>query len=422
MTDSLDTTLGRAYELIEANRIDEAKQLLAPLLTKHPENADVWWLYAHAVDNPREARQALERVQEIDPTYPEVNELLGAVEEIPKSDQPSSGIRRIRPLQPPPPPPVEGMIDTINGNQDDFENLDGFEDNFKVGNQQRPGRSLLLLILGGVAVVALLALLGYLLFFRPDGGTPNASNTPPPQVAVDMTELSSPAFGVPEVVTEEITAEAQAIVPTETDTAVPILTPTEEATEDASAVTSTEEMTIVETEDADDVVTEAVFTQTEELAANVATAEIEAPEVGVTEESETPTETPEPSTDTPKPPTNTPNPTETPDPVDQVTKLFGDFELYDDAPISSEDGTLLVTVCVRQGDDRSQVLSEGMNVFAENASSLISDDVELAGITLFDCEAEQALRSVAVPVDVLDAFQRGDIDERDFQLAWRPVG
>lgn len=74
---SVNYILSQAYDLIEVNRIDEARELLEPLLISHADDVDVWWLYAHSVNDPQRARQALDRVQALDPRrYPRAEGLL----------------------------------------------------------------------------------------------------------------------------------------------------------------------------------------------------------------------------------------------------------------------------------------------------------------------------------------------------------
>lgn len=81
MTDQLQGTLASAYELIEADQLDEARSLLKPILADNPDNADAWWLYAHAVDDPEAARTALNNVLRLDREYPGAAALMGDLEQ-----------------------------------------------------------------------------------------------------------------------------------------------------------------------------------------------------------------------------------------------------------------------------------------------------------------------------------------------------
>jgi hypothetical protein len=73
--------LTRAYQLIEDEQHAAARQLLQPLVTTQPNNADAWWLLAHAVDDPPSARVALQNVLRIDPNYSGAQMLLATLEQ-----------------------------------------------------------------------------------------------------------------------------------------------------------------------------------------------------------------------------------------------------------------------------------------------------------------------------------------------------
>lgn len=76
MAESQNDALQRAYELVEAGQPEEARAILRELIETEPNNADVLWVYAYAVEDPEEARTVLQRLLEVDPEYPEAAELL----------------------------------------------------------------------------------------------------------------------------------------------------------------------------------------------------------------------------------------------------------------------------------------------------------------------------------------------------------
>jgi hypothetical protein len=76
MSASITEALQRAFELLESNQDAEARAVLEPLLREHPDNADAWWIYSHATEDPLEARRALRNVLRIDPEYPEAAETM----------------------------------------------------------------------------------------------------------------------------------------------------------------------------------------------------------------------------------------------------------------------------------------------------------------------------------------------------------
>ncbi|MHB8629134.1 MAG: tetratricopeptide repeat protein [Aggregatilineales bacterium] len=81
MSDTPRTQLERAFHLIQEERLDEALGVLRPFLDNDPNNADGWWLYANAVSDPSQARQALETVLRLNPKHPEAHELLNQLNE-----------------------------------------------------------------------------------------------------------------------------------------------------------------------------------------------------------------------------------------------------------------------------------------------------------------------------------------------------
>ena len=76
MSDMRSLALTRAYELVEAGKSDEARTVLEPILLNDRDNVDAWWIYAHAVDDPVEARRALDHVIRLDRDYPGAAELM----------------------------------------------------------------------------------------------------------------------------------------------------------------------------------------------------------------------------------------------------------------------------------------------------------------------------------------------------------
>ena len=75
MSEATSQILLRAYELIEADKQDEARNLLEPVIESEKDNADAWWLYIHAVDSPEEAQDAIDKLVAVNPNYPGLQEL-----------------------------------------------------------------------------------------------------------------------------------------------------------------------------------------------------------------------------------------------------------------------------------------------------------------------------------------------------------
>lgn len=87
MTGDIDTTLQNAFDFIEADQLEQARALLRPVLEAEKNNPDVWWVYAHAVNDPESARLALLNVLSLDSNYPGAQSLLSALEQKSASGQ-----------------------------------------------------------------------------------------------------------------------------------------------------------------------------------------------------------------------------------------------------------------------------------------------------------------------------------------------
>lgn len=86
MSDTSNTVLQRAYSFIENDEPEKAQEILAPLLQEDANNAHLWWVYSHAVNDASIGQAALERVLELDPQYPGARELKSDVLEAQSKD------------------------------------------------------------------------------------------------------------------------------------------------------------------------------------------------------------------------------------------------------------------------------------------------------------------------------------------------
>src|SRR5262245_25579133 len=80
MQDAISDALSKAYDLIEEDKLDEARAILEPLTVSQADNPDVWWVYAHAVSDPEAARKALQNVLRLDENYPEAAALMRSLD------------------------------------------------------------------------------------------------------------------------------------------------------------------------------------------------------------------------------------------------------------------------------------------------------------------------------------------------------
>jgi len=183
MSNQSSKTLEDAFALIEEGKLSEARELVAPLLETDASNPAVWWIYAHAVEDSEEGIRAVEKVTELDPTYPGVAELKSEISAINEQD----------------------TIDTF----DDFDDVPFEIEEPQTPSSTRQGNRLLLL--AGIIIVVIIVLLGVL--FALSGI--NTGTADPTDVASQPTNVSTTdAQIVTSVNTEEPTTDT--IVASET--------------------------------------------------------------------------------------------------------------------------------------------------------------------------------------------------------------
>lgn len=192
-----DDALSRAFQLIEDGQLEDAREIIQSVLADDEDNADAWWIYAHAVEDADEGRRALNRVADLDPKYPGLNDLM--TYHLDEADAASM----------PPESALDLGDDLFDGLDDeDEEDDDGYFDDEpeKVEGGNPWFRRLLI-----VAVILLLALVGFLVL---NSGTTDETDDPP-AVADDPAEPTQPVVFVPleedDEDEPEATAEAQTV-------------------------------------------------------------------------------------------------------------------------------------------------------------------------------------------------------------------
>jgi hypothetical protein len=190
MSDATNQTLSEAYELIEADRLAEAEAILKPILTSEPDNADAWWVYAHAVTDVETARMALNKVLNIDDTYPGAMELLNNLEDkYPGRMQPIER-GQIRKLAPPvslPDLPEDEDIDNI---ELDLDSTQKTIPDYSNGPKPVKRRSMIPL-LAGLILVAIIAVVLVLVVRQPGTVNTIAGTTTSVQQQAAVTEVVS---------------------------------------------------------------------------------------------------------------------------------------------------------------------------------------------------------------------------------------
>jgi hypothetical protein len=77
-----------AFRLIKAGDKAEAARILTPILEDERDNADAWWLMAHAVEKPSHVRQALEHVLRLRPDDAKARAMLDKLPQTPPKPAP----------------------------------------------------------------------------------------------------------------------------------------------------------------------------------------------------------------------------------------------------------------------------------------------------------------------------------------------
>jgi hypothetical protein len=418
MSEMADERLSKAFKLIEADELSAARAILDGVLAGEPDNADAWWLYAHAVSDPSDAQRALDNVLRIDPAYPGAAELaqeLGMVVVAPPKP-----LQRISPISTATVPAAmpEAMPD-FPETDEDLPNLDdGLEDASR--------RSLIRGIAVVLAVLLVLVILGLVLLNR-RGGTPTAT---PTQVAVFISptaDINAGALSATEAVTEIVTGGETEVVlvfpPTVTGEAE-----TEEAPTDAptrAAATIAPQPTDIPTE-----IAAAVREEPTKVSAPLATeAPTELPQLAasleptledegiLTQQAFAQTQAVEPGmTDIPVTPAATDQ-----DFTNLITAL-SDFTLPAD-PIGTAQtdlgNTFIASVCTSAGSELRRALPEVMRILAQQASTTAAG-VHALGARMLNCDTGKPLAIVVVVQETAAQFAQGSISEADYQFAWRP--
>jgi hypothetical protein len=189
MSEATNPELARAYQLIESDELEEARELLDSYLERERDNPDAWWLYAHAVTEPMEAQDALRNVLRLDPSYPGAKSLLAESEEVltPKT---STALPRLspRPVTVEEGERVPDFLDQLDTDDEDFDAFD--EDEFsqtEPPEQQRSNGSRRLLFILVPILVAIIVIGVILALINTIQNRPPATPTSVAGVATDAT-------------------------------------------------------------------------------------------------------------------------------------------------------------------------------------------------------------------------------------------
>jgi cytoskeletal protein RodZ len=363
--------LNRAYNLIEKGDLEAAQDVLETIRDDHTDNPDFWWVYAHAVEDETEGQEALQRVRDLAPGYPGLENLSQQKEIV---SEPSR-INNLAPKADQPPQPPDLPRD------DDFDEFDDFVDNLDEQEAEVEGTSgsnrtrLLALI-----AVVLLVIIGLALILNSGDDQSDVVNVTPSDEPTEAVAFAT------EVVTD-----------------VPTMSPVERLTAAA------------ETETPESEATEPVSDFTEEPGEATATVSDSTEEPGeatatVSDSTEEPDESVE---------------SQSVDPLtlDELTDILADFDVPDDGATTDETtlgNTLIVTICTAPGPQASSTIEDIFDALAGQESRLASD-IEAIGFGITDCNTDTTRQTIGVERTVLQSYADDDITLQDVQRQLRPL-
>ena len=413
MSESNDAILQRAYELIENDELEQAQELLAPLLEADADNASLWWVYAHAVRDTAIGQVALERVMELDPAYPGAGELKDDLLQFQSGDDDFVALARGDNAD----APVAANLEI-----DDWEDLQPASDTEAEVSSSRKGFALLGIVLVLVAAGAGLVASGAIVL--PDwlsGLLP----TPEPAIVVvsPPTEAEPPAATQPVATAapDQVLDNAEETAATITDadeltTAEPTAAPTEVEQEEPTAEPTAASVDNEEAESTAEPTATSVDSDEMESTAEPTAASVDNEEAESTAE---PTVEGETGTAASQEPSST---------SAFVSLLAERIDGFSVAPPSSEyfetemGKTLVIQVCAVPGPEFTGRLKTVMHT----AASIVADipkDADAVGVELFYCVDDEIsrLNFIGVLVSQLQQFANQEIDDKEFQRAWQPL-
>jgi hypothetical protein len=409
MSDMTGDSLSKAYKLIEADELGAARAILEPIVVESPDNVDAWWLYAHAVSDPAEARRAIDNVLRLDPNYPGAAELSSSLESVATTPATPASVPVISKLSTQPTVPV-----AVPATSSDEEDLPEEDMPVMDEDEEDGGGSLVRPI--AIAAIAVAAALLALVFLLPAiMGTPTVTPTPsslvqnptlPSQTAggdaqtasTDAVGAATAEAGATEGV-DTLALTATAIMQSDIGTEVvvaPTAAPTEaveteEAVDTAAPTRATGIATEVETEQ----IVQAATTRP--TAQPTAAQEVQAESTDVTLEPDT-------------------------DASDAIIGALSQFTLPPDGIGSAQTDageTLLVTVCSSAGQQIRADLPAVMNIVGKEIDNVASN-FQAVGARMYDCEKDHVILIIVVPREEAALYAEGGLTDAEYQQFWLP--
>lgn len=375
MSKSNDAILQRAYELIEKDELEQAQEILAPLLEADASNASLWWVYTHAMRDRAIGQAALDRVLEIDPSYPGARELKADLQQIQAQEDEFAALRQ-----------------GGNGSapQKTAYDIDDWEDLQPAVESQRRsraiGRGAIVVVLALAIVVAGLGLVVSGAVELPAWLT-DLFPSPEPAVIVVAAPTGEANLGLLEVNATSLPAEAGA----QAEMTAPA--PEDDGAPEPSAEPAT---------------------ATVELATAEATAEPESTAEATAEATAEIVASPTPAVAGPVLAAF----------INLVAGNIDDFEIDSSTGFllgTDLGATLVIEACAVPGPEYNGRIGSVMEAVVSTLE-YIPKSVDAVGVSLLNCDdAEARARLIGVTVsDILD-YAREEISGKDFQRNWQPL-
>jgi len=381
MSDTSNTVLQRAYTLIENDEPEKAQEILAPLLQEDANNAHLWWVYTHAVNDASIGQAALERVLELDPQYPGARELKADVLEAQSKDPDLIAFETGEAIAEYTASPIE---------------VDNWEDLQPAGEPPvARGSSRARLVIAAILIIAIAG--GAFILSGAidlDALLADMAPSPAPRVIIVSEPTSEPttvesvgqATAAPEATAEAVEPIARAgdPEPAETDRAVAGDPEPAETDRTETGVTTQPESTSSETGEA----------------TAVATAQATAR------------------------PTISPGSTRVTRFVSMVADEIADF-LIDRSTSgtlpTNLGNTLVIIACAVPGPEFNARLDKVLTTIVDLANRL-PEEIEAVAAGLLNCDDEEAsMRIVGVSRETVEAFSNEEIRAKEFQRTWQPL-
>ncbi|MDE2950311.1 MAG: hypothetical protein OXT68_06040 [Chloroflexota bacterium] len=413
MSESTDAILRRAHELIENDQLEQAEELLAPLLETEGNNPALWWVYAHAVSDSVIGVAALDRVLQLDPAYPGARELKA------EALSAQGALAGNLDSEPDLASAQTSLVDEAD--IDDWESIKpAIED---ASTNPRAGRGFVLIIVALLILAsgAVLVLSGAIdideilsLFTQP-------TNEPIIVVVAPTVEASETDLPPQPESTDEATVAASVISPTATGGL------TSEPTAETVAETKPTVVAMLSATTAPTL--SATAAPTLSATSAPALSATSAPALSATSAPAlSATVAPALSTTAAPALSTTSAPTLPAAEVERLIDLVGeqitDFSIdaSRSAARQSELGmTFDILVCAEPGPEFNVRLQAVMNA-AASVSDSIPAQIEAFAVSLLNCaDPKASVRTIGVARSVLNDFAAEAIDEKAFQRAWRTL-